>query len=175
MPTPSAPILEDEDVYILERKKCDQCEYETNTETEFKWHMETNHGARKKEFRGIIATQKTIYPVGHPQWATDRNKITEYKCNECTSVFTVESMLNAHITRIHNTSFSHSCTKCSNIFHTKEELEEHTKQNHDNGFNIEAAMMKISEQINNISHRVESIEQSYLTHFPNLGPPLRSK
>ena len=160
---------------FLKEKLCGQCGYETNTESEFKWHTESHHGARKKEFRGIVATNKTIYPVGHPQWATDRNRITEYNCSECTSVFTVESMLSAHMTRNHNTSFSHSCTQCSNIFHTKEELEDHTKQNHVIGFNIEAAINKMSEQMNQISHRVESIEQSSLTHFPNLGPQLRKK
>ena len=55
--------------------------YETNTETEFKWHMETQLGARRKEFRGITVTNKTTYTDGHPLWAIDRNKSTEYKCN----------------------------------------------------------------------------------------------
>ena len=174
MPAPSAPPLDDEDVQLLDTNKCDQCCYETNTNTEFKWHMETQHGTNRKEFRGIPATTTTKYPVGHPQWAINRNTISEYKCNECTSVFTVESMFNAHMTREHITSFSHPCTKCNQIFHTKEEVEEHMKS-HTTGFSIEAAFMKISEQINNISQRVVSIEQSSLTHFPNLGPPLRKK
>ena len=174
MPAPSAPPLEDEDIEFLPRNKCDQCGYETNTETEFKWHRETQHGARIKEFRGITVTNKTTYPVGHPQWAIDRNKSTEYKCNECTSVFNIESMFNAHMTREHNTNFSHTCTKCNQIFHTKEEVEEHIKS-HATGFSIEAAVMKMSEQMNTISQRVESLEQSSLTHFPNLGPQLRKK
>ena len=73
MPAPSAPPLEDEDVQLLDTNKCDQCGYETNTNTEFKWHMETQHGTRRKEFRGIPATTTTKYPVGHPQWAINRN------------------------------------------------------------------------------------------------------
>ena len=104
MPAPIAPPLEHEDIDLLQVNKCHQCGYETNTNTEHKYHMETQHGACRKEFRGITATNKTQYPVGHPKWANDSNKTTEYKCNESTSVFTIESMLNVHVTREHNTS-----------------------------------------------------------------------
>ena len=172
MPVPSAPPLEDEDVELIERNKCGQCSNETNTKIKFNWHIETQHGTRRKEFVGITATSKAVYPVGHPQWAIDRNRVMEHKCIECTEVFTVESMLNAHMKRYHNTNFSHSCTQCIKTFHTKEELSEHIKQCHV-GFNIEAAIMKMSNQMNTIVHRVESLERSSLTHFPNLGPPLR--
>ena len=107
MPVPSAPPMESpqEEVHLLERKKCDQCGYETNTETERKYHIETQHGARQKDYRGVKATN---FPVGHAQWAASRNENTlQYKCMECNRVFGLESMLNEHISRAHNTTFSH--------------------------------------------------------------------
>ena len=82
MPVPSAPPHEPEgEIQWLERFKCSQCNYETNTNIELKHHIETNHGARKKDYGEIVANQ---YPVGHEQWATNRNmNKDEHKCNEC--------------------------------------------------------------------------------------------
>ena len=37
--------------------------------------METKHGACRKEFNSIIATNKTPYPVGQPQWAIKAIKL----------------------------------------------------------------------------------------------------
>ena len=175
MPLPSAPPLEldDEDIQLLERVKCQQCNYETNTNFELGHHIETHHGARKKDYRGIVATK---YPVGHPQWAINRNmNQEEHKCNECNSVFTIESMLHAHISHSHYNTNMHTCTKCSMVFNTNKDMIDHIKKNHSSGFSIEAAMQKMSEQINNISHKVQSLEQSSLTNFPNLVPILGKK
>ena len=175
MPLPSAPPLEldDEDVQLLERVKCPQCSYETNSNIELGHHIESQHGARQKDYRGIVATK---YPVGHPQWAINRNmNQDEHKCNECNSVFTIESMLHAHISYTHNINNKHICTKCSQVFNTNKDMNEHINQNHGGGFSIEAAMQQMSAQINNISLKVQSLEQSSLTNFPNLGPTLRKK
>ena len=120
----------------------------------------------QKDYRGINAIQ---YPVGHAQWAANRNTNTiEYKCKECTSVFTVESMLTRHISHVHNTNYNYICTQCKNVFNTSVELNEHVQKTHNNG--MEAAMMKISQQINTMASRLESLESSSLTNFPNLGP-----
>ena len=54
-------------------------------------------------------------------------------------------------------------------------MTEHIKQNHSDGSSIEAAMQKMSEQISNISQKVESLKQSSLTNFPNLGPTLKKQ
>ena len=175
MPTPSAPPLEldDEDVQLLDRLKCSQCNYETNTSVELNHHIETSHGARKKDYRGIVATQ---YPVGHAQWAKNRNMNNEeHRCSECPSVFTIESMLHAHISNTHNVNYKHTCPQCSNVFNTNLDVTDHIKQKHSGGFSIEAAFQKISEQMSTISERVQSLEQSSLTNFPNLGPSLRTK
>ena len=173
MPLPSAPPLDDEEIQWLEQFKCTQCNYETNTKVELGYHIETNHGVRQKDYRGIVATK---YPIGHPQWAINQNMNTEeHKCNECHSVFTIESMLHAHMSHHHITNNMHPCTKCRQVFNTNKDMTEHIKQNHSDGFNIEAAMQKMSEQISNISQKVQSLEQSSLTNFPNLGPNLKKK
>ena len=99
----------------------------------------------------------------------------EHKCNECNSVFTIESMLHAHISHSHYNTNMHTCTKCSMVFNTNKDMIDHIKKNHSSGFSIEAAMQKMSEQINNISHKVQSLEQSSLTNFPNLVPILGKK
>ena len=38
--------------------------YETNTKVELGYHIETHHGVRQKDYRGIVATK---YPIGYPQ------------------------------------------------------------------------------------------------------------
>ena len=173
MPLPSAPPLDDEEIQWLEQFKCTQCKYETNTKVELGYNIETNHGVRQKDYRGIVATK---YPIGHPQWAINQNMNTEeHKCNECHSVFTIESMLHAHMSHHHITNNMHPCTKCRQVFNTNKDMTEHMKQNHSDGFSIEAAMQKMSEQISNISQKVQSLEQSSLTNFPNLGPTLKKK
>ena len=174
MPVPSAPPMEpEEEGTQLIRMKCSQCNYETNTNVELKYHIDTHHGARKKDYRGIVASK---YHVGHAEWANNRNMNNEeYKCNECKSVFTIESMLHAHINNTHNINNSHNCSHCSNVFNTQEDVNEHMKQKHSGGFSIENAMRKMSEQLNTISGRVQSLEQGSLTNFPNLGPSLRPK
>ena len=129
------------------------------------------HGARPKDYRGI---QATGYPVGHAQWAASRNR-AEYKCKECISEFTVESMLREHITREHNTNFSHSCTQCSKLFNTSAELEEHVKQIHSTASSFEATLNKISKQMETMSERLQSLETSSLTNFPNLPTPQGKK
>ena len=94
---PGAPPMEPktEEAHPLERTKCSQCNYETNTKTELKYHTETPHGASHKDYRGINVIK---YPVSHAQWAANRNtKTAEYECKECISVFTVESMMTQHI------------------------------------------------------------------------------
>ena len=165
--------LDDEEVPWLERVKCSHCNYESNSNVEIGYHIETQHGARQKDYRGIVATK---YPIGHPQWAINRNmNQEEHKCNECNSVFTIESMLHAHMSHAHNTYNMHTCTKCSKVFNKIMDMNEHIKQNHSSGFSIEAAMQKMSEQISNISLKVQSLEHSSLTNFPNLGPALMKK
>ena len=80
MPTPSAPLMEPEEEGI-QLISCTQCSYATNTNVELKYHIETHHGARQKDYRGIVATN---YPVGHAQWAKNRNmNNVEHKCSEC--------------------------------------------------------------------------------------------
>ena len=94
----------------------------------------------------------TKYPVGHPQWAINRNmNQKEHRCNECHSVFTIESMLHAHISNAHNSDNMHTCTQCSKVFTTNKDVTDHIKQNHSSGFSIEAAMRKMSEQINKVT------------------------
>ena len=174
MPTPSAPPLEpeEEDIHII-MLPCSQCSYETNTNVELNHHNETQHDARQKDYRGIVATK---YPIGHAQLAINRNiNNVEHKCSECQSVFTVESMLNAHMNNTHNVNYRHDCSQCSKVFNTKEDAAEHMKNSHSGGFSIETAMHKMSEQLSTISERVQSLEQSSLTNFPNLGPNLRHK
>ena len=165
---PSAPPLETEDIQWLPRMKCVQCSYETNTKIELDYHIELQHGARPKDYRGI---QVTGYPVGHAQWAASRNR-AEYKCKECTSEFTIESMLRKHISREHNTNFSKNCTKCSKLFNSNEELVQHVKLTHINDTNVETTLNKICNQMNTISDRLNSLEQSSLTNFPNLPTPM---
>ena len=161
-----------EEVVFLERKKCSQCNYETNTETEIKYHIEVEHGARKKDYQGIKASG---FPIGHAQWAAGRNaNAVEHKCTECPSVFNIESMLNAHISRAHNTNYGHICSQCKNVFNNQEEVNEHIKKTHSNQ-NLETVFLKISNQMNTISQRLESLEQRSLTNFPNLGPQLERK
>ena len=110
------------------------------------------------------------------QWATNRNMNTnEYKCKECISVFTVESMMTQHMISVHNSNYNHICTDCKNVFNTKEELNAHVQKIHKNGSNMEAAVLKISQQIDTMAKRLESLEASSLTNFPNLGPQLRKK
>ena len=172
MPIPSATLLlQDEDVQLLERKKCNQCGYETNTDTEFIHHAESQHGARQKDYRGIKATG---YPIGHAQWATNKNMTpTEHKCNECNSVFSVESMLRAHISRDHNSNYNHKFKNCSTVFSSENEMNEHINKTHNNESSIETAMLKISKQMETFSERLQLIEQMSLTYFPNLGPQLK--
>ena len=156
----------------MERKKCSHCSYETNTETEIKYHIESVHGAIKKDYRGIKASG---FPSGHPQWAAHRNSnMADYKCSECPSVFNLESMLNAHINRTHNSNFGHNCRQCKNVFNTEEEMLEHIKKTH-NTQNLENIFLKISDQIDTISQRLLSLEQRSMTNFPNLGPQLVKK
>ena len=114
------------------------------------------------------------YPVGHAQWAANRNKKTvEYKCKECISVFTVESMMTQHITSVHNTNYNYTCTHCRNVFNTNVELNEHVQKMHTT--DMEAVVYKISQQMDTFAKRLESIESSSLTNFPNLGPQLKRK
>ena len=162
--------LEDE-IILLPRTKCSQCNYETNTETERKFHIETVHGARPKDYRGIKATS---YPVGHPEWAALRNQ-TDYKCKECTSVFSVESMLSAHISRDHNTNYPFTCNHCRNVFRTKEEVDEHIKKVHNTNSSIEEIVIKMSNQMEQMSQRMASFERSSLTNVPNLPQPMGRK
>ena len=173
MPEPSALPMEPDtkEIPLLDRMKCSQCSYETNTNTELKYHTETQHGVRHKETRGINAIR---YPVGHAQWAANRNTNTaEYKCKECISVFTVESMMTQHINSVHNTNYKYTCTHCKNVFSTNVELNAHVHKIHNNG--MEAAVIKISQQLDTMGKRLESLESSSLTHFPNLGPQLNKK
>ena len=135
---PSAPSLEPDseaEILPLVRKKCQQCKYETNTDTEFKWHLETHNGARNKEQRGITVTSKSSYPIGHAQWAANKNG-NILKCKECDLEFNIESMLIAHIDRVHNSNFSHACTHCTRLFNTKEEVTNHISQDHYSSNNI---------------------------------------
>ena len=165
-------VLEDE-VQLLERKICVHCKYETNTETEFKWHAETQHGARPKEAKGIKVTSAQKYPIGHPQWAAQRNinsNIHDYKCKECTAEFTIESMLTAHIDRTHNVKYIYNCTQCNNVFSKREEVGEHMKQKHSTTNSMETEVSKLSEQLSVFTQRLESLERSSLTNFPNLMP-----
>ena len=172
MPLPSAPPFEpEEEIQMLPRVKCSQCSYETNTETERKYHIETAHGARPKDYRGIKAT---FYPVGHPQWAAQRNQ-TEHKCSECDSVFSIESMLNAHIDRDHNSNYPFTCTQCSSVFRFKKEVDDHVKKTHNTSSNVEASLNKISNQMDHFAQRLVMLEQSSLTNFPNLPLPAGRK
>ena len=169
---PSAPPMEpEEELQVRPRNKCTQCRYETNTETEIKFHIKTVHGARPKYYRGIKATS---YPVGHQQWAALCNQ-TEHKCKECPSVFSVESMLNAHISRDHNTNYPFSCTHCKNVFRTKEEVDKHVQNMHNVNSSIEEIVIKMSNQMDQMSKRIASFEQSSLTNFPNLPKPMGRK
>ena len=169
--TSSALLMEPQDVELLDTKKCTICSYETNTEVEFKWHRETQHGARPKEFKGITATTTTRYPIGHAQWAANKN-MSEYKCMECTSVFTVESMLNEHINQIHNNKYNHQCKQCSNVFSSQGDMSRHIQEKHKEVSSLESAILKISQHMETISQRIDSIEHKSLTNFPNLGPQL---
>ena len=90
-------------------------------------------------------------------------------------MFTIESMLHAHISNTHNVNYKHTCPQCSNVFNTNQDVNEHIKDKHSGGFSIETAFQKLSEQITTISGRVQSLELSSLTNFPNLGPSLRAK
>ena len=172
MPIPSAPpLLPEEDVQLMERKKCNQCSYETNTDTEFNHHIESKHGAHQKDYRGIKATG---YPIGHAMWATNKNmNTTEHKCNECNSVFSDESRLRAHMSKNHNSNYNHTCKNCSIVFNTNIEIIEHINKTHNNGSNIEMAVLNMSKLMETFSQRLQSIEQMSLTNFPNLGPQLK--
>ena len=68
MHAPSAPPYEPEEAIVM--YPCPQCSYKTNTNVELNYHIETNHGARKKDYRGIVANK---FPVWHAQWATNKN------------------------------------------------------------------------------------------------------
>ena len=73
-------------------------------------------------------TSAQTYPVGHAQWAANRNmnsNVYDYKCKECTAEFNVESLLNAHIDRAHNIKYIYNCTQCSNVFCNKNDVEKH--------------------------------------------------
>ena len=178
---PSAPPMEsvlEEEVQLLERKICAHCKYETNTETEFKWHVETQHGARPKEAKGITVTSAQKYPIGHPQWAAHKNinsNIHDYKCKECAAEFTIESMLTAHIDRAHNVKYIFNCTQCNNVFSKREEVGEHMKQKHSTTNSMETVVSKLSEQLSVFTQRLESLERSSLTNFPNLMPRASQK
>ena len=144
-----------------------------NTDTEYKWHIETQHGARPKETKGLPVTSAHSFPVGHAQWASDRNKTSsenQYKCKECTAVFTLESMFNEHMNGIHNVNYSMKYTKCSNVFNSHEEVEEHVKQKHNNVSSLESAVLQMCQQMNSMSQKIESLERNSLTNFPNLVP-----
>ena len=158
----------------LERKICQQCGYVTNTDTEFKCHAETIHGARNKDYRGITATSAAKYPIGHAKWAANKNG-NVHKCKECDSEFNIESMLIAHTDRIHNTNFSHTCSQCAKLFHAQEEVTKHISINHKENTDIENALNNISQQMGKLSDRINSIEQASLTNFPNLGQQLQRK
>ena len=171
MPAPSAPPYEPEgEIQML---PCSQCRYETNTNVELNYHIETHHGARQKSNGVIVANN---FPVGHAQWAMNRNmNQDEHKCNECKSVFTNESVLHAHISNTHTGSNRHNCAQCNKVFNTKEDLNQHIGQSHGGGFSIEATLLKLSERFDTFSERLQSLEQKSLTNFPNLGPRLEKK
>ena len=171
MHAPSAPPYEPEEDIVL--YPCSHCSYKTNTQVELKYHIETNHGACKKDYRGIVANN---FPVGHAQWAMNQNmNQVEHKCNECKSVFTIESMLNAHISNIHNGNNRHNCAQCNTYFITKEDLNKHVDQSHGGGSSIQATLLKLSEKFDTFSERLHFLEQKSLTNFPNLGPRLEKK
>ena len=171
MHAPSAPPYEPEEAIVM--YPCPQCSYKTNTNVELNYHIQTNHGARRKEHRGIVANK---FPVGHAQWAMNKNiSQDEHKCNECNLVFTVESMLHAHISNMHNGNNRHNCAQCNKDCNTKEDLSKHIDQSHGGGSSIEATLLKLSERFDIMANRLESLESSSLTNFPNLGPRLSQK
>ena len=174
MYAPSAPPYDPEgEVQFVERITCSQCNYETNTNIELGYHIKTIHGARPRNLGGFVTD---TFPVGHAQWAINRNmKQDEHLCNECKLVFTNKTILHAHMSNKHNANHNNNCSKCSKLFDTKESLNEHMNQSHGGGFSIEAAFLKMSEKIDTFSERLQSLEQKYLSNFPNLGPHLKEK
>ena len=99
----------------------------------------------------------------------------EHKCNECKTVFSVESMLNEHMYREHNRNFNVKCNQCGNVFNTKDELDQHVQKRHSENANIENIVLKMSKQMDSMAQRMESLERSSLTNFPNLPPPMVKK
>ena len=174
MYAPSAPPYDPEgEVQFVERITCSQCNYETNTNIELGYHIETIHGACTRNNGGIVTN---TFPVGHTQWAINQNmKQDEHLCNECKLVFTNKTILHAHMSNKRNANHNNNCSKCSKLFDTKEGLNEHMNQNHGGCFSIEAALLKITEKIDTFSERLQSLEQKSLTIFPNLGPHLKEK
>ena len=131
-----------------------------NTDTEYKWHIETQHGARPKEAKGINAISAKSYPVGHAQWASDRNRTNsdcQYKCKECAAEFNIESMLTAHMNGIHNINYIFNCPQCKNVFNNQKEVDEYVKQKHNSTSNLESAVFKMCQQINTMSEKIESL------------------
>ena len=92
--------------------KCINCKKTFQTETDYKSHIKTHRESSSLENNYFI-------PVGHPQWAEEKNN--EYNCKECATVFVSKADLNKHIPKC----LDYNCSHCGHRFHTRIELNEH--------------------------------------------------
>ena len=108
--------------------KCDKCSRLFSHEFKLKNHLETHTTARLFECDKCHKRYKTKWHLGtHTERVHDSGhrlkSITEYKCNECDSVFTNKKKLNRH----KFTHYPYQCDECNKRFAQKDALNQHLR------------------------------------------------
>ena len=97
--------------------KCNKCDKTERTQADLNHHIQTEHrpdlhtcNACKKQFQAQNALKQHMNsqhpanpPVGHAQWADDRNKVQDldYCCNQCGNCFAEQKQLREHKKKDH--------------------------------------------------------------------------
>ena len=113
--TTAKPVLED---HNMETKKCDVCNFETNSLQEMRMHIDTVHKPTCTECKKTFKTTEEL--IKHIDMEHN------IQCNICDINFTTEESLNEHKQNMHE----HVCQHCDSRLSSADELKNHMDTQH---------------------------------------------